>query len=193
MIREALKLVLLLEQANFHYMASLAAGMSLCCLLVCVSIGLEVWIGYVLEAFDAPPLRFIPPTYNSTSVVGRLSCNLSSRFSRVFHDHRRGLVHDSWMSPAVQLMHIPHMTTQPGTKIARLMTVFVAGAEIFRDDEVHAMLQVLLLLYARSGAIDFSNVPGISFLDLFTAFVYQVRACASQGALHHPWVLGWVS
>jgi hypothetical protein len=54
------------------------------------------------------------------------------------------------------------------------MTVFLAGADLFRDEAVHSLLDVLLTLYARGGPVDFGDVPGVAFVDLYTAFVYHV-------------------
>eukprot|EP00124_Ichthyophonus_hoferi_P005928 Ihof_evm1s1052 gene=Ihof_evmTU1s1052 len=60
-----------------------------------------------------------------------------------------------------------------GTKIARLMCVFLMGGEIFRDDIVRQLLDNLLINYtkANGGVVDFKAVPGVPFYDLYMEFL----------------------
>lgn len=129
LVREALRLVLLMEQGAGVYFDALATGVR-------------------------HRVRAIANTLGSpTDVVLGHVCQYAFK-----------------CSPATCI------ATYTGTKIARLMTVFLAGAELFRDGTIHRLLDVLLALYTRAGPVDFGNVPGVAFVDLYTAFVYHVSA-----------------
>lgn len=54
------------------------------------------------------------------------------------------------------------------------MTVFLASADLFRDERISSLLDVLLTIYTRGGPVDFGNIPGVAFIDLYTAFAYHV-------------------